>query len=59
MGLQADGRLIIPPIQGGKFYERQRKFAMGLSVIFVVIGILYYRYVKVGSDLDWKLSRKG
>jgi hypothetical protein len=56
MGLQADGRLIIPPIQGIKFYERERKLAIALSVIFFVIGVLFYRYVKKGSNLDWKLS---
>jgi hypothetical protein len=56
MGLQADGQLIIPPIQGIKYYERERKLSIALSVIFFVIGVLSYRYVKKGSNLDWKLS---
>jgi hypothetical protein len=56
MGLLADGRLIIPPIQGVKFHENERKYAMVLIVIFVVLGIFYYRYVKAGLYLDWKLS---
>lgn len=56
MGLQTDGRLIIPPIQGIKFYERERKGAIVLSVVFFVIGVVYYVYLKKRSNLDWKLG---
>jgi hypothetical protein len=56
MGLQADGQLIIPPIQGIKFYESERKSAIALSVIFFIIGVFYCRIIIEGSELGRKLG---
>jgi hypothetical protein len=56
-GLQVDGQLIIPPIQGVKRYEVERRWAIVLCVMFLVIGIIYYRTFKE-LGFDWKLSPK-
>lgn len=55
-GVQADGTMIISPMQGLRFHERERLFALWGAVGFFVLGLTGYVYFRKVYRLDWKLG---
>jgi hypothetical protein len=58
MGLEVGGKLIIPPTQGVKLHENERRFALWGAVFSFVSAVFFYFYIRKHDGLDWKLSRK-
>lgn len=59
MGLEIGGRLIIPPTQGVKFHEKQRRVGLWGAAGFIAMAAFGYFYFRRHDGLDWKLSPKG